>query len=1393
MLVRAARRKARSASIRSQHVFDQACSPRHLAACHLNAARHHRWTSNDATSQRRDPRHRRSSNDGALPLARRAMTTAATYEDIPFDNPFLAIPSATSAREELHHGSFIFPEHIEAQSVLQDKLEQHKVRAAKNGITGSITEVLSVYHACLQVGRLERAGVILRRILLKADLTEEEILELHTGYLCAAVEQLSLEPAEFARESIHKWFEVEIRLKAVPYTAQVVAYMLKASLLSPSEETGGNKKRLVRRYMSMVEGEVGLELLGLNVLTARELDEINHICPTSNLAIGIEMPSVDELPVEEFGQGKLPLESAPEVRPASQKGLGLKTLKKALSLFSSLPSEGLAMKDKTLAEKRAIQEQLEADSVRSAIDRWRAESESLKKMGLDSSLQTKSLGARMWRWQEALTAYLKDEILKVDAAELKEVRTPEDESRCIYGPFLRVLSTDKLAAITILTTMTCVGQNGVDRGISLARIIMAIASSLEDEMAMEVVQKRHKNSMWSKKKSYQIHAIKRNAQGRAAGSVARLIDKMESERRNDPSPLGALRMPSTIKAKTGSFLLSALIATAKVPVTLENSVTKEAIRQLQPAFTHAFQVKMGKKHGVITTNPFLVQTLKREPVHALLAKHLPMVVEPEPWKGFSEGGFISHPANVLRIKDGCVDQRHYTEAALGQGDMTELCRGLDVLGKTEWRINQPVFDAMLEAWNSGESVGKLAPDNPNLPVPPEPTSRTDPLERGRWLKEVKEIENHRMALHSQRCFQNFQLEIARALRSESFYFPHNVDFRGRAYPIPPYLNHMGADHCRGLLRFGRGKELGDNGLRWLKIHLANVFGFNKASLKEREGFSDEHLSDLYDSATQPLQGARWWLKAEDPWQCLAVCIELKNAMDSPDPSQFVSHLPVHQDGTCNGLQHYAALGGDLLGAKQVNLEPGERPADVYSAVADVVKQKIAEDKANGNDMAMILDGKITRKTVKQTVMTNVYGVTFIGAMLQVKKQLPTMALPEFSKDSKITPITLASYIARQIFSALGNMFRGAHDIQEWFGQCASMISTSLTAEQVERFEKDLVKFSSEDKSVKAAAIKSMGQNLQFKSTVVWTTPLNMPVVQPYRTTKPRTITTTMQSVKLSEPRRSDSVSKRKQLQAFPPNFIHSLDATHMILSALESDEAGLTFAAVHDSFWTHASDIEKMNSILRDSFIKIHTEDVIGRLAAEFQARHKGSMYSAQLKKDSPAAAKIIEWRRENRAQNIRGLPAVQCGPVSAPLYELDLEHKRMRLLASADPEEVEMGKTMTTPASIIEEFSAEADLLHDQKGSIGGLGEMQMEDEESLGADASSDPHDEREESVEASQDKNPGEEESNFAKTINLSRKYQRQVRPIYVWCPLVFPKLPKKGDFDVSRLKKSQYFFS
>lgn len=86
----------------------------------------------------------------------------------------------------------------------------------------------------------------------------------------------------------------------------------------------------------------------------------------------------------------------------------------------------------------------------------------------------------------------------------------------------------------------------------------------------------------------------------------------------------------------------------------------------------------------------------------------------------------------------------------------------------------------------------------------------------------------------------------------------------------------------------------------------------------------------------------------------------------------MSSLPIHQDGTCNGLQHYAALGGDSVGAQQVNLVPGERPGDIYTHIATKAARAIDLDAQNGDIIAQKLQGHVVRKVVKQTVRVRTF-------------------------------------------------------------------------------------------------------------------------------------------------------------------------------------------------------------------------------------------------------------------------------------------------------------------------------------------------------------------------------------------------------------------------------------
>eukprot|EP00953_Heterococcus_sp_UTEX-ZZ885_P002634 1938-Heterococcus_DN1.PRE.1 len=135
------------------------------------------------------------------------------------------------------------------------------------------------------------------------------------------------------------------------------------------------------------------------------------------------------------------------------------------------------------------------------------------------------------------------------------------------------------------------------------------------------------------------------------------------------------------------------------------------------------------------------------------------------------------------------------------------------------------------------------------------------------------------------------------------FFPHNLDFRGRAYPIPPNLNHMGNDFTRGVLRFAEAKRLGPRGLYWLKVQhklsasssssdcrsnsdsTAALHGADKLSFDEREAYCTEHMEQVRDSAEHPLDGKRWWAQSDDPWQCLAACMEVTAAIDSHVPQR----------------------------------------------------------------------------------------------------------------------------------------------------------------------------------------------------------------------------------------------------------------------------------------------------------------------------------------------------------------------------------------------------------------------------------------------------------------------------------------------------------------------------
>ena len=212
--------------------------------------------------------------------------------------------------------------------------------------------------------------------------------------------------------------------------------------------------------------------------------------------------------------------------------------------------------------------------------------------------------------------------------------------------------------------------------------------------------------------------------------------------------------------------------------------------------------------------------------------------------------------------------------------------------------------------------------------------------------------------------------------------------------------------------------------------------------------------------------------------------------------------------------------------------PGDdKPQDVYMRIVDRVNV-VLEQHAKGNfdcvrhpgktlsklkDEAVVAElaqnilaqGPVARKTVKQTIMTSVYGVTFIGARDQVLKQLKAKNMPMDDQEMNLA----SSYLVACVFACLDEMFQQAHSIKDWLSNSAWKVAAS-------------------------------------GSPVGWITPMGMPVIQPYHKERSGQVETKFR--KLIVKRTNDFRSPpnaSKQKSAFPPNYVHSLDSTHMLYTA----------------------------------------------------------------------------------------------------------------------------------------------------------------------------------------------------------------------------------------------------
>lgn len=529
-------------------------------------------------------------------------------------------------------------------------------------------------------------------------------------------------------------------------------------------------------------------------------------------------------------------------------------------------------------------------------------------------------------------------------------------------------------------------------------------------------------------------------------------------------------------------------------------------------------------------------------------RYLPMIVPPYPWSKDAQGGYV-------RIRTPFISKPTATQKkALAEADLSQVWECLNALMATPWRVIQSQLEHVNHVFESGG--GELdIPRRDEVPRPEKPADfDTNEAAKKAWKREASGVHRANIRAKADRVGIISTISVAeRMAKFPAFYLPHQLCFRSRAYTIPLHLSHQGDDVRRGMLQFAKPVPLDDRGQFWLRVHACNKFGHDKLPYPDRERWTLDHMRDIRRAADDP--HSEWWKTAKKPWQFRAACIALCDR-------DTAERLPIDMDGTCNGLQHYTALGRDAAAAPMVNMTPADAPNSVYARVAGTTKPLVAEDADLGHPWAQRVYELVDTDLVKPVTMTTVYGVTMVGARNQIRERLRKAGLGEHELNEA------SKYLSAVVLRGIGQVVAAAKDIMEWLFACGHIIAGKL------------------------------GQ------TVHWTTPIGFPVVQPYRRYRTKQISTILQKVTLAVQDDSVPVKVGKQCDGLAPNFIHSLDATHMFLTAKACADAGIDFAAVHDCYRFHAAHADRGAAILRRQFVHIHEEPILDKLRAEFVSRY---------------------------------------------------------------------------------------------------------------------------------------------------------------------------------------------
>ena len=716
--------------------------------------------------------------------------------------------------------------------------------------------------------------------------------------------------------------------------------------------------------------------------------------------------------------------------------------------------------------------------------------------------------------------------------------------------YIELLDAEAVALMTVRTVL-----DGVTKGDTLVSLASRIGSMLMDEVQFRQFKAQNEGAYKSLKYKYERQSKhyrhKRNAMRHHMAEKG--IDVED--------------WPIADRVQVGAKCIDIMIETTKLVEQITRTVDSKRQETIIIATKETMDWIQEEHNRCAALSPVL----------------LPTIVPPRPWTTPFDGGYWT--TRVRRRMPLVKTNSNGYLQELAEHHMPDVYDAVNAMQHTAWAINRKVLDVAKTLWDSASQL-PVIPSAIDLPIPVRPSFLDSGRPKGDWteaeteaFREWKRNATDTYTMNAK--MKSLRLQFAKTLMvaemfadEEEIFFPHQMDFRGRVYAIPMFLNPQGADLSRGLLEFANGVPIEDEVARsWLAIHLSNCFGNDKVSLEDRVKWVEENEAAILAVAEDPYSN-KWWVDADKPWQFLAGCFEW--AAFKEEGWGFVSTLPIQMDGSCNGLQNFSAALRDPIGGAAVNLVPADLPQDIYQKVADVVLERVKADACNHEDDRTMkiaqgwLTFGITRNVCKRPVMTLAYGSKEYGFKNQVFED--TVVPAKYDK-SKPFPWEgsgwwAADYLGRVIWECVGQVVVAARQAMDWF-----------------------------QSSARAAAKENL--------PVRWTTPDGLVVLQAYPKLETKRIDITFNghrhllTVATGHQKEIDRV---RQANGISPNWVHSMDASHMRATIRQGWREGLrSFSLIHDSYGTHAGNTAALAAILRETFVEMYSDDVLGRFKEELE------------------------------------------------------------------------------------------------------------------------------------------------------------------------------------------------